>query len=186
MAQSTISPWKRHITDNGKSGVVTLEQTTTQKIRIPGVILAVITLLVSVIGGVALYAGLNSPGSGSTSSVFPADNGPASESADNYLPTDADGCVFPDSSTRDLTDAEIADVAATACFTREQILQFAINEIYARNHYSFQLRFWQDYYASCAWYSDEGLNMEEACALFNCYEAANVHKLVLAQNRNGR
>ena len=55
------------------------------------------------------------------------------------------GQIFPDSSTRSLSDAEINSLSADQ-------LQQAINEIWARNGYIFKSDYWNDYYSQFDWY----------------------------------
>jgi hypothetical protein len=55
------------------------------------------------------------------------------------------GQIFPDSSTRSLSDSEINSLSADQ-------LQQAINEIWARNGYIFKSDYWNDYYSQFDWY----------------------------------
>ena len=55
------------------------------------------------------------------------------------------GQIFPDSSTRSLSDEEINSLSADQ-------LQQAINEIWARNGYIFKSDYWNDYYSQFDWY----------------------------------
>ena len=55
------------------------------------------------------------------------------------------GQIFPDSSTRSLSDEEINSLSADQ-------LQQAINEIWARNGYIFKSDYWNEYYSQFDWY----------------------------------
>ena len=87
------------------------------------------------------------------------------------------GEVFPDSSERYLSDEEIATLGMGNTPVKFQLVQQAINEIYARNGYAFQEKVWKDYYDQFSWYHNRGLNDAETKERFNAVERENVEKL---------
>ena len=85
-----------------------------------------------------------------------------------------DGQVFPDSSSRLLSDAEVD------ALTQEQT-QYAINEIWARNGYTFSDAGWYAYYSQFDWYHPS-ISKDEWYAtgtgnILNSTENANEAKL---------
>lgn len=87
------------------------------------------------------------------------------------------GCVFPDSSQRLLTEDDLSHLSCIQGYSKTALVQYAINEIYARNHYSFQNAEIRSFYESCSWYADYGYTAQEAVNCFNEYERINVNKL---------
>lgn len=87
------------------------------------------------------------------------------------------GEVFPDSSERYLTDDEIASLGGTNQPLKLQLIQYSINEVYARNGYAFQEKVWRDYYCQFSWYQDKGLDDVETRKRFNAVERENVGKM---------
>ena len=89
------------------------------------------------------------------------------------------GEIFPDSSFRLLTDEEIQ-------YLSKEHLQYAINEIWARNGYIFSDREWLDYYLQFSWYtptiSKEEWTAAGQGAYLNSTEVANVDKLAKYRN----
>lgn len=59
------------------------------------------------------------------------------------------GCIFPDSSLRKLTVAEVSRLSSSEA-------QQAINEIYARNGYIFKTESIQEYFEAQSWYTPRG------------------------------
>lgn len=84
--------------------------------------------------------------------------------------------VFPDSSIRRLTNAEIASVLTGMVGTpvADTFAQDAINEIYARNGYVFKTESIRNYYESKPWYyADPSFSISD----FNSYESYNIKLL---------
>ncbi len=88
------------------------------------------------------------------------------------------GYIFPDTSTKLLTQMEIASIQGNERYSKEEMLQFAINELYARNHYEFQEKEFQVFYGSYSWYENYGYSAENAIAHFNNIEIENLDALV--------
>ncbi len=81
-----------------------------------------------------------------------------------------EGIVFPESSTRALTESEIA------LLTDEEI-QRAINELYARNGYTFKDETKRAFYEQYSWYEPTVSPEDFSMALFNSVEKENVEML---------
>lgn len=90
---------------------------------------------------------------------------------------ESSGEVFPDSTERYLSDEEIAVLGRGNTPVKLQLVQQAINEIYARNGYEFQEKVWKDYYNQFSWYQNRGLSDAETKKRFNAVERENVEKL---------
>jgi len=129
---------------------------------------------------IAIIISIQKRGTEQTNQVTPATSTVTSTEEKLYI---QDGFIFPDSDKRYLTEDEIATIIGDKNHSREEIIQYAINELYARHHYSFQTETWNDYYSSFSWYTDEGLSMEEAKAQFNAYEDYNLKLLVKEQKK---
>ena len=102
-------------------------------------------------------------------SVSPETPPPApSESTRPTATFDANGFIFADSSTRLLTDAELAELDATA-------LGFARNEIFARNGNIFRSDKYANHYGSYSWYNGlQNKRYDVMPADLNDIERANV------------
>ena len=93
------------------------------------------------------------------------------------------GSVFPDSSERLLTKDEIKAAAESGFYNGHTVLQYAINELYARNHMSFTEAWARDFYNSWGWYEDYGYTAADARGRFNDKESANVDKLAILRDQ---
>lgn len=93
------------------------------------------------------------------------------------------GLVFPDSSERLLTDNEIMSLGGSDNQMKLDLVQHAINEIYARNGYDFKEKAWRDYYNQFDWYKSKGLSDKETVDRFNTVEHENVNKLRRIRDR---
>ena len=102
-----------------------------------------------------------------TVTVTPAKN----ENASN--PTASDDFIFPQSSTRYLTESEIkAKLGTMSGYSPSgSYAQDAINEIYARNGYVFQKENTSSYYNAQSWYQPDP---NFSAADFNDYETKNI------------
>jgi len=87
--------------------------------------------------------------------------------------------IFPDSSERLLTDADIAGMS-------KQDLRIARNEIYARHGYIFGSADLKAYFSGCSWYkgTTTKANFDEE-AIFNDTEIANTQFLLKAEKKMG-
>lgn len=79
--------------------------------------------------------------------------------------------LLPDSSTRLLTEADVANLDA------DQI-QMAINEIYAVHHRKFAMKEVQDYFNSKSWYNGYIEPNDFDVSVMNSYESQNIGLLV--------
>lgn len=102
----------------------------------------------------------------------------ASSGADSLVAT---GCVFPDSSNRYLTDDEIAGLTDGGGYTRSELIRFAINELYARNHMSFGAADLNALYSSQSWYANYGYTDRQAWENMNEIERYNLDNLIRAR-----
>lgn len=108
-----------------------------------------------------------------------ADHNPAAI-LDIFGHHDRDQYLFPDSDTRELTEADIAGMD-------KETIQLAINEIYARRGYAFSndsdtARAAREYFMSKDWYQPTIETMVETEAAFSDIEQKNV--IFLARHRN--
>lgn len=92
------------------------------------------------------------------------------------------GFLFPDSDKRILTEADILSLAAVEGYSEAELLRYAVNEIYARHHYSFTSEKYYDFFCAQDWYSGD-LSAEDACALFNSTEQQNLAFLLQAEEK---
>lgn len=92
------------------------------------------------------------------------------------------GFVFPDSDKRILTEADILSLAAVEGYSEAELLRYAVNEIYARHHYSFSSEMFSSFFNGYSWY-DGYLSAEDACALFNSIEQHNLAFLLKAEEK---
>ena len=84
--------------------------------------------------------------------------------------------IFPDSSERALSEAEVAALS-------DYDLRIAINEIYARNHYQFQTPEMSEYFGKKAWYSGSNPDQTSVRSGFNSTEEANMKLLEKERDR---
>ena len=87
------------------------------------------------------------------------------------------GIVFPDSSSRILSSEEIDSLDYWPSGAEDYLYQYSINEIYARNGYSFNTPYWANYYSRYSWYHNRGFSDKDARDRFNSIERKNVEKL---------
>lgn len=78
-----------------------------------------------------------------------------------------DGFVFPDSSSRYLTESDLA-------YYNKEILGYARNEIFARHGNIFETPRYRDWYSQFSWYNNLPKKVDVGYADFNDYEIANV------------
>ena len=83
---------------------------------------------------------------------------------------DTQGQIFPDSSSRLLTESEVRRLSTDE-------VQSAINEIYARNGYLFKSDEIYNFYSQYSWYNPVTGSQEDAKRRFNSTENANVELL---------
>lgn len=83
------------------------------------------------------------------------------------------GFLFPDSDTRCLDENDVLSLSLIEGYTEAELLRFAVNEIYARHHYSFTTDKYIQFFNSYDWYSGY-LGAEDAAALFNSTEHQNI------------
>lgn len=108
--------------------------------------------------------------------VKPTDSTDSTTATASSMPTQPTatssyGVVFSDSSTRKLTQAEVSTLTDTE-------LQYAINEIYARNGYIFKDETLKTYYSSMPWYTP---NPSFSTSDLNDIESYNIN--LLTKNR---
>ena len=106
-----------------------------------------------------------------------AENGTAQ---DMYLSWYNEGYLFADSSSIYLDDKDIEllyQIGSDHNIHIIDLLQAAINEIYARNGYSFLDNKYRNFYEQTSWYIDQSLTQEETTNYFNSYESYNVDYL---------
>lgn len=126
----------------------------------------------------------NTTASGSTGSAAQGNTAannaaPAAAPAKDYsnTPVGADGYVFGDSSSRLLTEADLAGKSADE-------LRIARNEIYARHGRKFKDASLQNYFSKCAWYSiNDSYNYSDDAANLNSIEQANA-KFILQYEKS--
>ena len=102
------------------------------------------------------------PGTGGASSS-------ASQGEKGYV----SGEVFPDSSSRYLTDKDL-ELLWKGELGADAMVRLALNELYARNGYTFSNSWFRNYYSQCSWY--DGGNCKDSEVVeerFNVYEKAN-------------
>lgn len=98
---------------------------------------------------------------------------------------DSDGFVFADSNERYLTLAEIEALQGNDNYTYQELLRYAINEIYARNGYEFQVDGkYYTYYNQYEWYR-ETAKQNVTYDMMNSYEQKNITMLVGVENELG-
>lgn len=102
-----------------------------------------------------------------------------SEESSSFYET---GVVFPESSSRYLSYEEIETLEDGYIYPVDRMLEYAINEIYAREGYDFQEAEWKEYYSKFSWYHNLGYSGEETVSRFNKYEKENVDKLSNKRN----
>lgn len=103
------------------------------------------------------------PGTKGTSSSY------SSQGEKGYV----SGEVFPDSSSRYLTDKDL-ELLWKGELGADAMVRLALNELYARNGYTFSNSWFRNYYAQCSWY--DGGNCKDSEVVeerFNVYEKAN-------------
>jgi hypothetical protein len=100
--------------------------------------------------------------------------------AENFMKT---GIVFSQSSTQYLTSDDISQLYVVDGISAIDMIRYAINELYARNHYHFYTDQWSAYYSGFEWYIDYGYGDEETVRKFNVYEKANLDLLVNERNK---
>ncbi len=93
------------------------------------------------------------------------------------------GMMFPDSSKVLLTYDDIDKCDNKDRYSELEIIQHAINELYARKGYHFTDPEWYAYYSNYPWYVDRGLTGEETVEKFNKIELQNMKFLVENRKR---
>lgn len=96
-----------------------------------------------------------------------------------------DGMVFPDSDSRYLSREEIEALKDRSDYSYQQLLRYAVNEIYARHGYKFDEdgQYWP-YYNQYSWYSEQDKKIVSEEEL-NEYERSNVSLLSAIEKENG-
>lgn len=95
---------------------------------------------------------------------------------------ETEGFVFSDSDSRLLTDADISALMTSDTYTVQELLRFAVNEIYARNGYEFSTKFYREFYRQFDWY-EGGYSAEQAVFAFTDCERKNVDFLLSVENQ---
>ena len=95
---------------------------------------------------------------------------PAREEPREEQVVTTNGQVFPDSSSRYLSDGEIGRLGLSQT-------QDAINEIYARHGYIFNTESYRKYYENLSWYHGTIPSDQFDDSIFNDYEYENVERL---------
>ncbi len=88
--------------------------------------------------------------------------------------------IIPDSLSRRLSDAEIAELARD-----NKKLNYAKNEIYARYGYIFKKQELYDHFCTKSWYSPEYTDQEDAAAFFTPAAKSNAERMGAYENRSG-
>lgn len=91
------------------------------------------------------------------------------------------GIVFPNISTEYLTEEDINELYNVNGYSTKEMFEYAINELYARKHYHFNMPSWSSYYKQFDWYHDYGYTAEYVVQHFNIYEKANFDLLTIAR-----
>ena len=104
---------------------------------------------------------------------YPGTNGTDSsytqQSGNGYV----SGEVFPDSSSRYLTEKDL-QLLWEGELGPDALVRLALNELYARNGYSFSNSWFRNYYLQCSWYDGGNCTDSEVVEeRFNTYEKAN-------------
>lgn len=84
--------------------------------------------------------------------------------------------VFEDSSIRYITESDVIELATSIGCNEYDVIQAAINEIYARNHYLFESAKILAHFESKEWYSGYR-NAQDALSHFNMIERENINLL---------
>lgn len=79
----------------------------------------------------------------------------------------AEDFIFPYSSDEYLNESDVS------AYSKEDI-QWAINEIYARHGYIFDMEPYQSYFSNCSWYTPKYTRDQFDSSWLNTYEAANI------------
>lgn len=112
----------------------------------------------------------------------PADEIPAAEPVPDF---DENGMLFADSASRYLSKEEIERLQENPDYTYQQLLRYAVNEIYARKGYQFleDGPYWS-FYTQFEWYrqTDKHAVTDED---LNEFEKANIDLLVDIEEENG-
>ena len=83
------------------------------------------------------------------------------------------GFMFVDSDSKLITENDIIALAELYGLNEVEVIQYAINEMYARNHYYFSKVEWFSFYSQFDWYTGS-LDLEEARSGFNSIEMENL------------
>lgn len=89
-----------------------------------------------------------------------------------------DGIMFPESSSRYITEDDINNCQVVERMPLIDIIQYSINEIYARNGYDFHEKKWKEHYEKYSWYINKGYNDAETRECFNTFEEQNMQLLI--------
>ena len=91
--------------------------------------------------------------------------------------------VFQDSHKRIITDDEINCLGGSDYELKLELIQQAINTIFARRGYDFKEEQWQEFYNQFEWYDNKGLTEAEARERFNDIEYRNLEKLIVTREQ---
>lgn len=92
--------------------------------------------------------------------------------------------IVPESDTRVLTQNEIAVLVSAGYYKDETVVQWAINEIYAKNGFKFsKSQTFIDYYSYYSWYGNNSLSDQEAKAKMNEISFKNLQLLIDAREK---
>lgn len=99
-----------------------------------------------------------------------------------------EGFVFPESSTQYITSNDLDNlvvISNESDYTYQELLRFAVNEIYARHGYQFAPggRF-DAFYSQYQWYV-ESIKADVTWDMFNDYECHNLNLIINEEERNG-
>ena len=106
------------------------------------------------------------------------ENSPVSNMTECFETT---GFAFPQSDTIVLTQADINSLHLVEGYSYEDMLRFAINEMYARRGYLFQTERYAQFYNNYAWYYGY-LSADETVTHFGEVEWYNLNLLLSAEN----
>lgn len=114
-------------------------------------------------------------------SFFPAQD---VKSAYNYpiKEMDKNGIIFAESDYKIITDKDINKLKSNHPNDFKEVLQWAINEIYARKGFQFGNNQYLEFYSQFDWYKPQKISQKSFLKNLNYYEMKNINKL--AQIRN--
>lgn len=113
---------------------------------------------------------------------------PNSTNLEKLFPFSDNGFVFPQSSSKYITQEDLENLKSLAYeteYTYRDLLNFSINEIYARHGYQFTTEKFDNFYNQYLWYSGIDKKSTITWEMFNTYEQDNLKLLIKEQEDNG-